>query len=44
MQVNMHSELLVAYEVALEPIARFASHSTESFKFTEVDHFIDAYV
>jgi hypothetical protein len=31
MQVNMHSVILVAYEVALEPVARFALYSTESF-------------
>jgi hypothetical protein len=30
MQVNMHSELLVAYEVVLEPTARVAPYSTES--------------
>jgi hypothetical protein len=28
----MHSELLVAYEVVLEPTARVAPYSTESFR------------
>jgi hypothetical protein len=32
MQVNMHSVVLVAYEVVLEPMARFAPYSNESFR------------